>query len=259
MYYILFLISIFIFIYCKYKLKDEAEKFTLNNELYLSMTTIPERLIHPWFLNNIKYLLSLGSYFKIIINIPYYFKRNNEIYIIPNELVKLADKTNRIILNRVKEDYGPITKLYGPLLNNSIPDEADILILDDDIHYKPEFINIIFNKYKNDTNKIYSFCDNTIQGYHSFLVKKKILKPILKFKNPNNCFRIDDNFIQLSVKKLNIPIEMVSYKGKTGNFCSINKDIHDNHTPKWDELKWDDRTPIVEKCYKDFIKLNCYY
>lgn len=254
MFSILILISILIFFY--YKLK-KVEKFTLNNELYLSMTTIPERLIHPWFLNNIKYLLSLGNYFKIIINIPYYLKRNNEKYIIPNELIKLADKTNRIILHRVKEDYGPITKLYGPLLNNSISDEAAILVLDDDIHYLPNFIKIIFNKYNsNNTNKLYSFCDNIIQGYHSFLFKKKILKPILKFINPHTCFRIDDNFIQLSVKKLNIPIEMVSYQNKTGNFCNINKDIHDNHTPKWDELKWDDRKPMVEKCKNDFITLN---
>ena len=28
----------------------------------------------------------------------------------------------------------------------------------------------------------------------------------------------NDNFIQLSVKKLNIPIEMISYQNKTGNF-----------------------------------------
>ena len=246
---LLFVILIFILFFIK--------KPNNNNKLFLSMTTIPERLKHPWFFNNIKYLLSLGKNFKIIINIPYYFKRkNNEKYIIPSKLKELSKKTNRIILNRIDEDYGPITKLYGALLSKEINDNDAILVLDDDIHYLPKFIKIIYNRYQNNTNKLYSFCDNIIQGYHSFLFKKKILKPILKFKHPHTCFRIDDNFIQLSVKKLNIPIEMVSYQNKTGNFCNINIDIHDNHTPKWDELKNDNRGPMYKKCHADFLKLN---
>ena len=80
-----------------------------------------------------------------------------------------------------------------------------------------EFFNAIgFNqeKYIKDTNKLYSYCNKNIEGYKCFMVKKNIIKPILNFKRPESCFRIDDNYITESVNRLNIDIITVKYNNK---------------------------------------------
>lgn len=238
---------------------DNDNKNTIQNnehKIYLCMTTIPERLIHPWFYNNLRYLLSLGTNYNIVINIPYHFKRKNIKYIIPKNIVDLSKDNNRLIIYRTKKDCGPLTKLYGSLLNNDIPNDSALLICDDDIHYLSQFINIIHKEYIKDTNKLYSYCNKNIEGYKCFMVKKNIIKPILNFKRPESCFRIDDNYITESVNRLNIDIITVKYNNKSDSFCNINKDIHDNNTPKWDELKKDDRRPMIIKCKGDFNKIN---
>ena len=224
-----------------------------ESNIYVSLTTIPERLRNPWFYNNLKHLMNLNGNYKVILNVPYHFKRNGEEYIIP-ENVKDLEKDN-LIINRVETDYGPLTKLYGTLLNNSIPDDSAILICDDDLVYNKDFITTIHNIYKIDKNKLYTYCYNTIEGFQGYMIQKSIIKPMLNFKRPDSCFRIDDNFIQESVKKLNIEIVPVSYNGDTSWTCSVDMNKSNTH-PEWSELRSDHRPPMIQKCVNDFNSIN---
>ena len=167
------------------------------------MTTVPERIINPWFYDNLKNTLNLNGDYKVLLNIPYKFKKTGEEYIIPDNIKEL-EKGN-LIINRVDEDYGPITKLFGALLNNNIPDNTALLICDDDIHYKKDFVKLIYNEYKKNTDKIYSYCysapPSDLEGYKGFMMKKSLIKPILNINRPQSCFTIDDDFISEWVRQ----------------------------------------------------------
>ena len=227
-------------------------------KIYVTFTTIPERLVHPWFYNNLKHLMNLNGSYTVVLNVPYHFKRNNEPYIIPENIQEL-EKDN-LLINRVKEDYGPLTKLYGTLLNDNISDDACLLVCDDDLKYKENFVTQIYNEYNKDTTKIYTYCDHFITGYQGYMMKKSVIKPMLKFKRPDSCFRIDDNFIQISARKLQIPIQSVSYDLDNTWTCTFDKYVHDYETPNWDELKVDERGegrgPKIQKCWNDFESYN---
>lgn len=229
-----------------------------QEQIYVTLTTIPERLVHPWFYKNLKQLMNLDGSYKVVLNVPYEFKRNNEPYIIPVNVQEL-EKDN-LIINRVNDDYGPLTKLYGSLLNNNIPDDACLLICDDDIKYKDEFITQIYQEYIKDKNKIYTYCDRFITGFQGYMMKKSIIKPILQFNRPDSCFRLDDNFIQKSALTLNIPIQSVTYKTDNTWTCTFDKHVHDHETPDWDELKIDERGegrgPKINRCFNDFDNIN---
>ena len=255
---VILIISIIILLYYKTLIYDNYYSYLnssikLKDNIYISLTTIPERLIDPWFYNNLLHLMNLNGNYKVILNIPYHYKKNNEKYIIPDNIRELKKK--KLIINRIKEDYGPLTKLYGPLLNDDISDNSAILICDDDIVYNKDFITIIYNKYKTDKNKLYTYCSNRIEGFKGFMVQKKRIKSILNFRRPDSCFRIDDNFIEWGVKKLNIEVISVPYNGDTSWDCSFDRAKTDTH-PKWSELNFDNRKSMIKKCLYDLNKLN---
>ena len=228
-------------------------KNNFDSNIYLTMTTIPERLIHPWFYKNLKHTLNLNGNFKILLNIPYKFKSTGEEYIIPQNILDL--QKDNLIINRVNEDYGPITKLFGALLNDNIPDTATLLVCDDDIHYKEDFVKIIYSEYLKDDSKIYTYCNSRIQGYLGYMMKKNLIKTILKVNRPESCFRIDDNFIENFVKQSNIQIKSVTYNKDNSWTCSFNRNKTDTH-PKWSELNYDNREKIIQQCLYDYKNIN---
>lgn len=122
-----------------------------ENKYIISFTTIPTRLknIH---LTIDSLLNQLVKPEKIILNVPkiYSLRFKMSIDIISvNELLKKYQ--NKIIINYLDEDYGPVTKLLGILKNNIIDINQEnlyIILLDDDIIY-PNNIIKNFNKYAN--------------------------------------------------------------------------------------------------------------
>jgi predicted ferric reductase len=104
--------------------------------IYISLTTVPIR-ISTWnqFQKNINSLLNQNTTqdYQVILNIPYFYKNNNnEEYTIPEELKQLASKNSKLIINRVNNDSGPIVKITGVLEVSKDPN--DILIVCDDDH-----------------------------------------------------------------------------------------------------------------------------
>ena len=86
----------------------------------------------------------------VVINVPFRYSRTNEEYIIPEFL---TIHNHRIVLNRC-EDMGPITKLV-PTLDMALG-ESNIITIDDDIIYPPNFLSGLVEASLNDTES--SFC-----------------------------------------------------------------------------------------------------
>ena len=140
-----------------------------------------------------------------------------------------------------------------------------LLICDDDIYYKKKFLTTIYNEYIKDTKNIYTYNIELIEGWKGYMIKKSVIKPILKFKRPPSCFRVDDDFISEIVNILDIPIKVVDrhddpfYSDKAVLVMSKG---HDNDTrgTNWSELKEDEysgkRPELAKKCKGDIYALN---
>lgn len=254
-----YLYKSFVFLYIilfLYLLCSKNYEGMLNHSdsiVYITMTTTPDRLSYDWFYDNLKNTLNLNGNYNVMLNIPKIYNNTEVPYILPKQMNDLNDKYKNLHIFRPEKDYGPITKLYGSLINDDITDDTPLLVCDDDMHYLPKFVVTIYDKYLKDTSKIYTYCNNTIQGYKGFLVKKQLIKPMIKYEIPDSCFRIDDDFITKIANFLKLEVVSVPYDEDKNVYCSMNRDKTDTH-PKWNELIKDNRAPLQKKCEKDFIE-----
>jgi mannosyltransferase OCH1-like enzyme len=221
--------------------------FPWKPKTYISMTTIPERLINEWFLNNLKRHINLLSDNQtLILNLPTESLKGHK-YIIPDNVNDLQG--DKFIINICEKDEGPITKLLPTLRNNLVRDIDTIIICDDDIVYKENTFNLLENNVIKNKNKIITICNKNIEGFKGFAFQKKILKGILDISIPLSCVRIDDDVISWYVKHNNIQVYIIN-KNLLDPMCSLYKDSTDTH-PSWDELNKDNRKPMVKKCIED--------
>ena len=215
---------------------------------YISITTIPERLINEWFLTNLMKTISLLSYNQtLILNVPI-ISLEGEKYIIPEPVNNLQGP--KFIINRCEKDEGPITKLLPTLRNAIIKDDDIIIVLDDDIVYRKNVFKLLENGVINKNTHISVMCNKNIEGFKGFAFVKKLLKGILNINIPKSCIRIDDDVISWYSKEKGIETNTIIYKNNSHGFCSMHRDKTDTH-PKWDELHKDNRKPMVIKCIKD--------
>lgn len=235
------------------KLETPVAGKIYTHPLYVTLTTIPERLRDPWFYENLQNLLKLNGDYIVVLNVPSHMKSTGEPYVVPSKIRELQGP--RFKIHPTGEDYGPLTKLYGSLLNEDIHPESPLLVCDDDIHYKENFVKNIKREYYKDPRKLYAYCDKGIAGYQGFLVQKKRILPILGLRRPNICFRIDDDFISHSVDKLGIERMGVSYEGDTSWTCSMDQKKTDTH-PAWGELASDNRQNMSHSCREEFHRMN---
>ena len=239
--------------------KNSFENNTKN--VYISMTTIPERLKTIWWYNNLKRNMSfLKHNYIIIVNIPKY-SLNGEKYIIPDNVIKLQkDNPDKLIINTVNKDEGPITKLLPTLRNDNIKDSDIVIICDDDLYYKPkvfELIEIGVNSYP---NKLSTMCgENKFLGYVGSGFKKSLLKNILEFDYPKSCIKVDDEIIDFYIKKNNIKFNNIIYIDEKnynkGLYCSILINKTNKEKPNWYELNKDNRSGHTLNCIKDLSKI----
>lgn len=248
---ILIVIVLFVLVIVFCLNKDSFENNS-NINVYISMTTIPERLKTEWWYNNLKRNMSfLKSNYAIIVNIPYYSLKGEK-YIIPDNVIKLQKENyKQLILNRVYKDEGPITKLLPTLRHNKIKDSDIIIICDDDLYYKPNVFKLLEEGVNINPKKVNLMCNFGIMGYKGFSFKKKILKNILNFNYPKSCIKVDDEIIEYYITKNNIQLNYIPYDNKTNWFCSINKIETDKNRPKWYELGKDNRKGHTLACKND--------
>ena len=221
-----------------------------NGKTFISMTTIPERLLNPWFEKNLRNTINMLDKNQIlIINIPY-ISSKGEKYVIPESIKNIQGE--KFIINRPKKDEGPITKLLPTLRKDTVKDTDIIIIVDDDIVYRRNVFNLLVNSVDKNPDKISTMCNKNIEGFAGFGFKKKVLKGILNMNIPESCKRIDDDVIEYYAKKNKIRVVGVSYGKDYSWKCSteINPNGEGAH-PDWAELRNDDRTKIRKKCLKD--------
>lgn len=225
-----------------------------NDKTYISMTTIPERLREDWFYNNLVRTMGLPGNNIIVINIPYVSLKGIP-YEIPQKILDLQKKN--LVINRCT-DEGPITKLLPTLRNNDIPDDAPIIVCDDDIVYKENVFLILGNAVRKFPDHVSTMCrivDNITEGFKGFGFVKKNFTDILDVHIPESCIRIDDDVINNYVVKKDMKVYVIPYGSDNKWHCSFFKDELNNH-PDWPELQFDDRGPMKKKCLADINNEN---
>ena len=229
----------------------------------VSLTTLPERLIHPSFLDKCLLLQEACSHDEnctIQINIPFYTMKHVP-YVIPTSIQEL--QANKFHIYRDIQDVGPITKLMGALTNPGIAEESYIIIVDDDIPYKKDFVKLLQTSFdKNPGRHIHCMCNASIAGYKGFGFQKKLLMQMVDMTMPKECMRVDDDYIQFVSEKLEINAVSVPYYGDTSIYCSCDIHIHDDEEKsiQWSRLKYDDRTKITPECKKAFdVNTSSFY
>lgn len=187
------------------------------NDVYISLATIPPRLISNEFENVIKNLFAQHVKPKnIVINICDVYRREFQIdqEVIKRKIIDLKAKYNNLIFN-ISIDYGPITKILGltHLLNLKINDDDIVIIIDDDWQMKPymtfyyrymyqlyncdcvfineqEIIDQPNGKFIDNNILFYDNYCNFIYGWLSFSFKFKYVAKLLDFYKAN--IHLDD-------------------------------------------------------------------
>ena len=219
-------------------------KFTVPS--YISFTTIPSRLKHPWMFQNIKNRLKIIDDSQLILNVPDKSLKNIK-YEIPKNIKNLTSK--KFYINKCGKDLGPITKIIPTIKLDKISDKSIIIICDDDIKYKKNVFKILKKSVLNHPHGISTMCSMTIEGFSCYAFVKEIMKDLLKLNLTKECERIDDDVISAFVAFKKIPIYENSYNGIDGFECCM-EDSTDH--PPWEALKNDNRNIIRKKCLPSF-------
>ena len=191
--------------------------------IYISISTIPPRLKN---LNeSVQSLLKqTRKPDKIFINIPYKYRRFNEI-IKDNQIPKFDSSIVEVIRC---EDCGPGTKLLGSI--NKIEKNSLLILADDDHIYEDYMIEKFFYFYSRAPNNAYSFYVHPLgnfgvgQGADGFAINSNFLDGVKKFydevvKTNKDLFIHDDlwtSFFLFYVKKVKI-LSLQSHLRKTTN------------------------------------------
>ena len=165
-----------------------------KNKYIVSLTTIPTKFDNLY--------LTIDSIVnqtvkpdKIIINIPKIYNfRMNSMSIPQDKLNEFIDKysKNNVIVNMIDQDFGPGTKLLGLFHSNIIEstDNTYIILVDDDLIYKPYMIEYFDNYTKlHDNIDVASFYVynhdhiNVGQGADGFFMKQNTLRHFLQYYN----------------------------------------------------------------------------
>ena len=127
---------------------------SVKTPVVVSIATIPSRIafIKP----------TLDSLFSgnlppdlILVNAPEFCKLENSAYVIPDFLADSSVFGGRIQFVRSAVDWGPGTKILGPL--PYLTEESIVVIADDDVVYHPEFLQLLVTAQRTQPNHAYSF------------------------------------------------------------------------------------------------------
>lgn len=135
-YLVLFILALLLNVYYyRQQLIETWLKFNIDDEfIVVSLSTTPHRIdaLAPTLHSLLNQSVRPRA---IYLNVPHIFKRDNIAYRIPEWLQNFPGVT--IVSS---EDYGPATKLLGTLKNVSLPANAIIITVDDDVIYPANFV-----------------------------------------------------------------------------------------------------------------------
>ena len=220
--------------------------------VHVNMTTIPERFASDWFADNMRRLLTtMRGNFVWWCNVPPTLGSTGEPYVVTRGVRKLLKDFPNFRLFHVSKDYGPVTKVLGPVYNPEIPLTAPLLICDDDIQYHPEFVRTAAAHFARDPTRVYSFCGPELMGFRGYVVEKRLCLDI-PANMPASCRRIDDDLMNLHLASITTPI---TYLGDKTMMCTLDaSDMGEAHTGNKTALRHDIRFPMAAACRRDFHK-----
>ena len=215
--------------------------------IYLSLTTRPERLISEHFKKVYNSLLNQTIPFtKLVINLSI----KEFTYDIPKYLYN-----DNVILNET-DVCGPCTKLIGSI--DIIPDNSLVIVLDDDIVMRNNFIKSLYDSYLINKNKVSSHITSPsknnkyteVAGFSGFIFNINILRNIKQYYYvmPPCCIKIDDTWISWCINKMGISVVNTIERNAWDNVLDIpNTDPH----PLWYELcKHTDREKLINEMFE---------
>lgn len=242
MIYLIIIILFFIFLITYHRNLE----FFRNGNVVVTLTTIPERLKSIFFKKVIDSLIK-NKPDKIILNIPYVLKKNNEKYVIPKWLKNYKYK-NIVEIHRCR-DIGPATKFFYTI--QRLEDDDIIVVVDDDIIYKDNMLKKLLDNVELFPENLICYNKDTLDapmGYAGYAFKRLILKNIGKYyKNIYPCFSFDDNFIGEICRKEKVIVQCIGIT----EWDSLDKYKTDKH-PKWEELCDSNKNKSITKCIKSF-------
>ena len=111
------------------------------NKIVITLTTVPERLIHPvedGFKLVVQSVCEQNySNYEVHLNLPYVYAVTGEEYLIPEWLIGFQNKYPHLKVFRV-EDMGPPTKVIPTILRES--PETLLIVVDDNLVYHPDMV-----------------------------------------------------------------------------------------------------------------------
>lgn len=220
------------------------------DNIYLTMTTLPERLKSNFFL---KVYLSLKRqnipFYRLIINLSVkQFKYNVPLYLINDP---------QVIINKT-DICGPCAKLLGSI--DIIPDNSVVIVLDDDIIVRKNFIGTLYKSYLLNPDKVSSNSIikrprfKEVMGFSGYIFNVNKLKNIKYFypTMPKCCFKIDDTWISWCIKKLGVEVVKSIVPDAWNQTLDMKKTLLLH--PKWYELnKHTDRDNLTKQALKILI------
>lgn len=174
---------------------SEKEYNEFNNDVYISLTTVPDRLntTLPITINTL--LAQTHPIKQIIINVPLKTKKGKKYP--TNEWIHQPKYQDKVFINNIPEDYGPASKWLGAI--DIIPSDAYIFICDDDIQYRKNVIKVMIKSViKHPTKQVFTnrnpFTNNLLWGFAGVIVQAKYMKKMVDYPLPSECFYTDDQW-----------------------------------------------------------------
>jgi len=179
-----------------------------GENIYINFTTIPSRIKH---IEPVIKSLLRGENISVCVNIPITYKRFSERCVVPD----FIKKNKAVSVYRLKQDYGPLTKIIGPLLNPEIKGTDIVIVTDDDVPRSREWITRLVKHIRRDPTQFYAYVNPShggkrivrgIDGY-GFIKDLFDVQNLLSFWEPvaSECFLVDDHFLTAYFKWTNIP------------------------------------------------------
>ena len=177
-----------------------------GENIYINFTTIPSRIKH---IEPVIKSLLRGENIRVCVNIPITYKRFSERCVVPD----FIKKNKEVSVYRLKQDYGPLTKIIGPLLNPEIKGTDIVVVTDDDVPRSKEWITRLAKHIRHDPTQFYAYVNPSyenrivrgIDGY-GFIKDLLDVQNLLSFWKPvaSECFLVDDHFLTAYFKWTNI-------------------------------------------------------
>lgn len=211
---------------------DQSQEYNKPDRVVVSLTTLPSRINK---IGNVIKSIQNGTVKPdlIYINIPKFSLREKTKYIINDDIKNIPG----VKLNFHNEDYGPLTKIFPTLQQETDPDTT-IICIDDDTEYDTGMLEhlLLCSSYYPDKTicvkgwnyinlgffalPIFSLQLNNkpqkvkvLQCYQGVLYKRKFFEDDFKnYINCKKCFTVDDILISKYLTKKGIDIISVPYK-----------------------------------------------